>query len=92
MTLSSKLYILSHEDACLAFTAAVLKTIHSGNSLIKFADDTYLVIPSANASTRQQEIGHIATWAATNNLKLNVLKTKEIVFENSRRRADIGLD
>ena len=74
--------------AAYSVTAADLKTIHSGNSLIKFADDTYLVIPSANASTRQQEIGHIATWAATNNLKLNVLKTKEIVFENSRRRAD----
>ena len=58
--------------AAYSITAADLKTIHSGNSLIKFADDTYLVIPSANASTRQQEIGHIATWAATNNLKLNV--------------------
>ena len=69
-------------------TAADLKTIYSGNLLIKFADDMYLVTPSANASTRQQEIGHIATWAATNNLNLNVLKTKEIVFENSRRRAD----
>ena len=39
---------------------------------MKFADDTYLVVPSVNASTRQQEIDNIATWAAANNLKLNV--------------------
>ena len=29
---------------------------------------------------------NIATWSAANNLKLNVLKSKEIVFRNSRRR------
>jgi len=29
---------------------------------------------------------NIATWAAANNLKLNVSKSKEIVFQNSRRR------
>jgi len=39
----------------------------------------YVVIPSANVETRTQE-------AAENNLKLNVSKTREIVFQNSRRR------
>ena len=29
---------------------------------------------------------NIATWAAANNLKLNVSKSKEIIFQNSRRR------
>jgi len=46
----------------------------------------YLVVPSVNASTRQQEMDNIATWAAVNNLKLNVSKSKEIVVQNSRRR------
>jgi len=41
---------------------------------------------SVNASTRQQEMDNIATWAAANNLKLNISKSKEIVFQNSRRR------
>jgi len=72
--------------AAYTVTAADLKTLQSGNSLVKFANDTYLVVPSVNASTRQQEMDSIATWAAANNLKLNVSKSKEIVFHNSRRR------
>jgi len=54
--------------------------------MVKYADDTYLVVPSVNGSTRQQEMDNIATWAAANNLKLNVSKSKEIIFHNSRRR------
>jgi len=72
--------------AAYTVTAADLKPLQSGNSLVKFANDTYLVVPSVNASTRQQEMDSIATWAAANNLKLNVSKSKEIVFHNSRRR------
>jgi len=72
--------------AAYTVTAADLKTLQPGNSLVKFANDTYLVVPSVNASTRQQEMDSIATWAAANNLKLNVSKSKEIVFHNSRRR------
>jgi len=53
---------------------------------LRSADDTYLVIPSANVDTRTQEIDNVAFWAAENNLKLNVSKTTEIVFQNSRRR------
>ena len=72
--------------AAYTVTAADLKPLQPGNSLVKFADDTYLVVPSVNASTRQQEMDNIATWAAANNLKLNVSKSKEIIFQNSRRR------
>jgi len=46
----------------------------------------YLVVPSVNASKRQQEIDNIATSAAANNFKPNVSKSKEIIFQNSRRR------
>ena len=63
-----------------------LRPMHSGNSLAKFADDTYLVVPSANVGTRTLEIDNIATWAAANNLRLNVAKTREIVFRNLRRK------
>ena len=39
----------------ITVTAADLKSSHPGNSLVKFADDTYmyLVVPSVNADTRQ---------------------------------------
>ena len=73
--------------AAYTVTAADLKPPQPGNSLVKFADDTYLVVLSVNASTRQQEMDNIATWAAANNLlKLNVSNGKEIVFQSSKRR------
>jgi len=62
--------------AAYTVTAPDLKPLQPGNSLVKFADDTYLVVPSVNASTRQQEMDNIATSAAANNLKLNVYKSK----------------
>ena len=57
--------------------------MHSGNSLVKFADDTYLFVPSANVGTRTLEIDNAATWAAANNLRLNVAKTREIRLSKS---------
>jgi len=44
-----------------AVTAADLRPMHSGNSLVKFDDDTYLVVPSANVGTHTLEIDNIAT-------------------------------
>jgi len=66
--------------------------LQPGNSLVKFADDTYLVVPSVNASMRQQEMemDNIATWAAPNNFKLNVSKSigalTLVKHSSSRRR------
>jgi len=65
--------------------------MHPGNSLVKYADDTYLVVPSANISTRALEINNVEVWAAANNLKLNVSKMREIVFQNPRRRIVVTL-
>ena len=47
----------------------------------------YLVVPGVNTDTCQEEIDHIQTWAADNNLKLNRNKTKEIVFSSCREGA-----
>ena len=44
-------------------------------------------MPAINTDTCQEEIEHLQTWAAENNLKLNRDKTKEIVFTASRKRA-----
>ena len=57
--------------ASYAVTAADLRPLHADNSLVKYADDTYLVIPATHADTRVAELGHIAAWAADNNLRLN---------------------
>jgi len=73
--------------ASYVVTAADLHPIHDRNRIFIFADDTYLVVPGVNTDTCQEEIDHIQTWAADNNLKLNYNKTKEIVFSSRRKGA-----
>lgn len=75
--------------ASYAVTAADLKPLHANNSLVKFADDTYLVVPAECADSRAAELDNIAAWAAKNNLQLNKLKTREVVFHDSRRRHSV---
>ena len=43
--------------ASYAVTAADLRPLHADNSLVKYADDTYLVIPATHADTRVAELG-----------------------------------
>ena len=61
--------------------AADLRPWHAANHMIKFADDTYLIIPATNSHTRD-EITHVKSWAAKNNLQLNCAKSHEIVFHS----------
>jgi Reverse transcriptase (RNA-dependent DNA polymerase) len=42
--------------AAFIVTAADLKTLHSGNKLMKYADDTCLVFPAVNTITVQDEL------------------------------------
>jgi len=76
--------------ALYVVNAADLHTVTpgSGNSLVKYADDTYLVIPACNADTRVIEIANVDTWSHSqaNNLKLNRAKSAEIVFRDNRKR------
>jgi len=44
-----------------------LQAATPGNSLCKFTDDTYLIIPASNVTSRQAEINNIQTWAQRNN-------------------------
>jgi len=60
-----------------------LKPFSPHNYYFKYADDAYLIVPSSNKSSIHQELQHHAAWASKCNLKLNPLKTAEIVF--SRR-------
>jgi hypothetical protein len=65
--------------------AADFKVAVTGNAMVKFADDTYIVIPSTNVESRQAEVDHAASWAKENNLKVNQEKYKEVVFYDRRR-------
>jgi len=66
--------------ASYIITAADLHPVTSGNRMVKFTDDTYLVVPASNSSSQLLEIDHIQTLAAENNLMLNCSKSKEIIF------------
>jgi len=52
-------------------TASDLQPLSSSNVILKYADDTYLIIPASSQFTRQLEIQNIEGWADRNNLKLN---------------------
>lgn len=72
--------------ASYVVNAGDLKAVTVGNLLVKFADDTYLVVPACNVDSRTVEVDNIETWARTNNLTLNRTKSMEIVFTDTKRR------
>jgi len=72
--------------AAYVVTAGDLLPTVPGNSLCKFADDTYLIIPASNQSSRHTELLNIQNWAKQNNLSLNCNKSCEILFADTRRR------
>jgi len=57
--------------ATYVVNAADLRPIHPGNELVKYADDTYLIIPAVNNHTSEEEVHHVQGWADENNLRLN---------------------
>jgi hypothetical protein len=79
--------------AAYVVTASDLHPLTPGNSMHKYADDTYLVIPAANVQSCAAEIAHIEKWAKENNLMLNYSKSVEIVFvpPRSHRAVEIPL-
>jgi len=52
-----------------------LRPVTIGNEIIKYADDTYLIVPAENTSSCQPELDNISHWASDNNLRLNQNKT-----------------
>ena len=70
-------------------TGSDLHTVSDGNDLLKYADDTYLIIPAVNVETRSTELSHITEWAKRNNLKLSLAKTHEIIFVDRNRKQKV---
>jgi len=67
-----------------------LKAITHGNEMdIKFADDSYIMVPAVNSSSRLAEIKHAENWASVNNLMVNLTKYREIVFVDKRRKGNV---
>ena len=64
--------------------ASDLQPMCPGNKIIKYADDTDLIIPRENISKTAEELNHINEWSKENNLNLNHKKSKEIIFKRPR--------
>ena len=52
----------------------------SANILVKYADDTNLLVPSDSDTNLCDEFANIRYWAEHNRMITNLSKTKEIVF------------
>jgi len=63
-----------------------LRPVTIGNEIIKYADDTYLIVSAENTSSCQPELDNISQWASDNNLRLNINKTFEIIFNHRGNR------
>jgi len=57
-----------------------LKTLSPYNSILKYADDTSILIPQHSSVSMQEEFQNVQTWSAANKLQTNLNKTKKIVF------------
>ena len=66
--------------------AGDLGPMTTGNHLVKFADDTYLIVPASNVDSRSAELNNIEAWAQKNNLALNRSKSKETLFTDPRKK------
>jgi len=71
--------------------ASDLIPLTPGNRYCKYADDTCLVNHASNINSRTEELDSIRTWSSTNNLKLNLKKSVEIVFVDSTQRRHVQL-
>ena len=63
-----------------------LKPLFILNLICKCADDTSLLTPQHTNTGLEEEFLHIQSWAKENWLKINILKTTEIVFRKPSLR------
>ena len=70
--------------ATYVICASDLRVLHVGNSSDKYADDSYLTVPSSNSSTTREELEHVSNWAKPNNMK-NKIKRRKWFFTDRAR-------
>ena len=67
-----------------------LKPINSSCYIDKYADDTYLLVPSGCDDLIPSELLAIEQWADSNNLKLNKSKSMEMIIYSSAKARSTG--
>ena len=63
---------------------------HNSNTIVKFAHDTAVVglITNNDETAYREEVRDLAVWCQYNKLSLNVSKTKELIVDYTKRRAE----
>ena len=62
---------------------------HDSNTIIKFTDDTTVVgLITDNETVYREEVRDLAVWCQDNNLSLNFSKTKQLIVDYRKRRAE----
>ena len=70
--------------------ASDLHPLHQENRILKYADDTYLLVGQKMRTTIEEELKHVEHWAEQNNLRLNTGKSSEMLI--ARRRIELPPD
>jgi len=58
--------------ASFIVTASDLQPVHTGNALIKFADDTYVIVPADNSDTSTSELMNVKSCRLSINYIMTV--------------------
>jgi len=70
-------------------SSADLKACSPVNLILKYADDTNLLVPQCSDTSILDEFEAIRNWTRLNKMQLNVKKTKELVFHRSTDLASL---
>jgi len=68
-----------------------LMCVVPGNVFVEYADDVYLLVPTSNTPRVVEKLASIDHWCLTNNQKLNVSKSAELIMRRKGCRAPIDL-
>jgi len=66
-------------------TTADLQPTNHHNRLLKYADDSYLLIGSKHLGSVHAELLHITAWAKSKNLQINLSKMHEMAVVRSNK-------
>ena len=72
--------------AAFVVNASDLQPANACITLMKYADNTYLIVPASASYSVENELVRIEAWSKENNQQLNQAKSQEIIFAARRKQ------